>query len=295
MGGSYGGGGGIRGVTGYYPYDMSMMNMMVRNYFQIAGVNLGGTNTMGGGGMGGGGMGGYGMMGGGGGFQNAAGRALFYNDRTGLLLVRATLGELDLIEVALQALNIEPDQVSIEVKFVDISQEDSKALGFDWLLGQTMINGGAIGASGGTYPSVSGGASQANPYGVFPGVFGVPSALPNSATDQLLTSGLRNTTASGSSLPAVGTITGILTDPQFRVVIRALEQRNGVDILACPRVITVNGRQAQIQAVDVQMIVTGLASGAYGGGTTGVTGGGTVGGVGTTTGGGTVTTGGTVQ
>src|SRR5207247_1588500 len=53
---------------------------------------------------------------------------------------------------------------------------------------------------------------------------------------------------------------GILTDPQFRVVLRALEQRNGVDLLAGPQVMTVSGRQAQIQSVDVKTIVTGITS-----------------------------------
>jgi general secretion pathway protein D len=278
---------------------MSMINQMVKYFFYVAGVNLYGTNTAGGGGIGGlgglGMMGGMGMMGGVGG--GGTGKAVFYNDRTGLLMVRATLQDLDIVEVALQVLNIEPDQLTIEVKFVDISQEDSKALGFDWFLGQTMIRGGAIGASGGTYPSVSGAASQANPYGVFPGVFGQPSVLPNAATDQWLSSGLRNTSASGNPLPAVGTITGILTDPQFRVVIRALEQRKGVDILASPRVTTVNGRQAQIQAVDIEQIVIGLNVGGIGGGatTTGLGGVGGVGAVGAAGGGGTVTTGGAVQ
>jgi len=274
-------GGGIWGVTRMS--DMSMINQMVRAYFSAAGVDLGGTNVLAGGGIG---AGQYGQFAGG--FQNAQGKAVFYNDRTGILLVRATLQELDIIEAALQVLNITPDQVTIEVKFVDIGQEDAKALGFDWYLGQMMMNGGAIGAGAGTYPSVAGRESLANPYGVFPGVFGQPSAQPSPGTDQLLTGGLRNTTAEGTPIPAVGTITGILTDPQFRVVIRALEQRKGVDILAAPKVTTVSGRQAQIQAVDIQQVVTSLSVGGIAGGTT----------LGTTTGGGVgttpVTTGGTV-
>jgi len=140
------------------------------------------------------------------------------------------------------------------------------------------MRGGAIGASGGTYPSVAGEPSPANPSGVFPGVFGIPSALPNAGTDQIITKGLRNSDAEGSPIPALGTITGILTDPQFRVVIRALEQRSGVDMLAAPKVTTVSGRQAQIQSVDIRQIVTGLNVGASGtGGTISTTGAGTTG------------------
>jgi len=202
---------------------------------------------------------------------------VFFNDRTGILLVRATLQDLDIIETALQALNITPDQVTIEVKFVEIGQDDTKALGFDWFLGNTLMKGGAIGMSGGTYPSVVGSPSSANPYGVFPGV-GAASVAPNGATDQKVTSGLRNSSADGTPVPSIATVTGILTDPQFRVVIHALEQRSGVDFLACPKVTTVSGRQAQVQVVDIEQIVVSLNVGSTGGGTTvGTTTGGTVG------------------
>jgi general secretion pathway protein D len=52
-------------------------------------------------------------------------------------------------------------------------------------------------------------------------------------------------------------LTGILTDPQFRVVLRMLEQREGVELLSAPDVTTVSGRQAQLQVVDIRTIVTG--------------------------------------
>lgn len=53
-------------------------------------------------------------------------------------------------------------------------------------------------------------------------------------------------------------VTGILTDPQFRTVVRALEQRAGVDVLSMPKVTTLSGRPAQVKAVDVRYIVTDL-------------------------------------
>jgi type II secretory pathway component GspD/PulD (secretin) len=53
--------------------------------------------------------------------------------------------------------------------------------------------------------------------------------------------------------------TGILTDPQFRMVTKALEQTKGVEILNLSDVTTLSGRQAQIQAVDIRTIVTGVA------------------------------------
>src|SRR6266446_7942249 len=49
-----------------------------------------------------------------------------------------------------------------------------------------------------------------------------------------------------------GAWTAVLTDPQFRVVLRSLEQREGTDLLTAPRVTTLSGRQARIQSVDPQ-------------------------------------------
>jgi general secretion pathway protein D len=74
-------------------------------------------------------------------------------------------------------------------------------------------------------------------------------------------------------------LTGILTDPQFRVVLHALEQRDGADVLSEGQVTTLSGRQAQIQTVDIQFIVVGSAANANGGGAAG----GAAAGVGTTT------------
>jgi type II secretory pathway component GspD/PulD (secretin) len=201
------------------------------------------------------------------------GKSLVFNDRAGQLMVRATLQDLDIIEQAVHVLNMSPPQVTIEAKFAEITQQDSKALGFDWFLGNTLMRNGSIGAQGGSAPSFTGQPSPANPNGVFPGP-SLVNAIPPSTTDNLITSGLRN------SAPALGTITGILTDPQFRVVIRALEQRQGVNLLSAPSITTLSARQAQIKAVRVRYIVTDLdlnqtaaGGGAQTGGTT-TTGGG---------------------
>jgi general secretion pathway protein D len=81
-------------------------------------------------------------------------------------------------------------------------------------------------------------------------------------------------TALRQSAPTLFTLTGILTDPQFRTIIHAIEQRDGSDILIAPRVVTTSGRQAQIQAVDVATIVTGVNIGGQTGGGGGIGGGG---------------------
>jgi len=129
--------------------------------------------------------------------------SVFWNDRNGGLFVRATAQDLDVIENAVEVLNRVPPQINIKTRFVEIEEEDIRAHGFDWYLGNfLMVNG----------------------------------AIPN----------------------LLSPFYGVLTDPQFRVVLRALEQRNGADILAAPEVTTVSGRQAQVQVVDLQTVVTGI-------------------------------------
>jgi general secretion pathway protein D len=192
-------------------------------------------------------------------------KAIFFNDRLGMLMVRASLQDLDIIEQAVQVLNMSPPQLTIEAKFTEVSQNDSRALGFDWYVGNWLIKDNAIGAMAGTAPSYLGTPSDANPSGVFPGpgpAPGVPGpgAIPASATDGRLTSGLRG------NATALATITGILTDPQFRVVIKALDQRQGVDLMQAPKITTQSGRQAQIKIVDIRYIVIGLDTTQSGGG-----------------------------
>ncbi|MCS7338775.1 MAG: hypothetical protein NZ739_11170, partial [Verrucomicrobiae bacterium] len=215
-------------------------------------------------------------------FTSATGtnKSVFFNDRLGLLVVRATLQDLDIIEAAIQVLNASPPQVNIKAKFIEIEQSDLKALGFDWYLGNFLMNQGKIGMQGGTAPSFYGEPTTANPEGVFPGSALGGTALTPTASDQLVTGGLN-----ASGWPALFTMTGILTDPQFRVVMRALEQRTGGEINSAPEVTVLSGRQAQMKATDVQNIIMYYGFAQQVGGMGGVGGGGTFGGGMGTTGG----------
>jgi hypothetical protein len=218
--GTSGGGGGLRFIT--QVNSIEEVQTQVKNFFTAVGVDM----------------------------AQPPGKNVFFNDRAGLLLVRATMQDLDIIESAIQVLCTLPPQVNIKSKFVQISQNDSKALGFDWYLGNMLMNNGAIGGQGGTAPSFQGSPSAANPEGSFPGSVLGGTAVGPAQTDQLLTGGLRNPSTS------LFTLTGILTDPQFRVVLKALEQREGTDVLSSTEVTTISGRQTQMKATDVKSVIT---------------------------------------
>jgi general secretion pathway protein D len=49
--------------------------------------------------------------------------------------------------------------------------------------------------------------------------------------------------------PGIFGLAGVFTDPQFQVVIRALNQKKGVDLLSAPKVTTKSGQRAVIEVV----------------------------------------------
>jgi general secretion pathway protein D len=52
-----------------------------------------------------------------------------------------------------------------------------------------------------------------------------------------------------SLAPGFFGLSGVFTDPQFQVVVRALNQKKGVDLLSAPRVTTKSGQRAVIEIV----------------------------------------------
>src|SRR5205814_5082976 len=57
--------------------------------------------------------------------------AVFYNGRTGVLLVRATAQELDVVQKAIETLNVAPQQITLEAKFMEMPTDAAQKLGLD--------------------------------------------------------------------------------------------------------------------------------------------------------------------
>ena len=182
------------------------------------------------------------------------------------LIVRNTQENLDLVDALVEsAAGTTPSQVEIESKFVEVSQDNLKELGFDWLLGQFGLPGGSgVYAGGGTV------GNQLNNSQNYP--FNYPGTGPaGSATTPLIPVGVNPITAgnrtggaavSANALdalllgnPVTGPATGVLalagifTNPQFQVVLRALNQKKGVDVLSAPKVTTKSGSSATMEIV----------------------------------------------
>ena len=186
-----------------------------------------------------------------------AGSSAVYLASTSKLVVRNTQANIDLVQ-ALVAESIQvPKQVEIESKFIEVTQNNLKELGFDWTLGQFNLGsssekvfaGGGTAANGinsttnGAFPFSNGGtAIGGSPVtsGNRSGTFGISA---NAVDALLLGSG------AAAVAPGIFSVAGVFTDPQFQVVVRALNQQKGVDLLSAPRVTAKSGQKATIEII----------------------------------------------
>ena len=187
-----------------------------------------------------------------------AGASAHFLPQSSRLIVRNTADNLELVDAIVEQASVAgPKQVEIEAKFIEINQNNLKELGFDWLLGQFNIGNNKVFGSGGTtgtqrpvnpadWPFVPLGSHT--PVGQFPVTAGNRSgefAISANAIDALLFPA----TGLTSTAPGIFGLAGVFTDPQFQVVIRALNQKKGIDLLSAPKVTTKSGQRAVIEIV----------------------------------------------
>ena len=192
------------------------------------------------------------------GVQFPPGASAHFLPQSSRLIVRNTADNLELVDAIVEQASIAgPKQVEIEAKFIEINQNNLKELGFDWLLGQFNIGNHRVFGGGGTsgtapalnptdFPFVPPGSTT--PVGQFPVTAGNRSgtlAITANAIDALLFP----TMGASSLAPGIFGLSGVFTDPQFQVVIRALNQKKGIDLLSAPKITTKSGRRAVIEIV----------------------------------------------
>ena len=191
------------------------------------------------------------------GVQFPPGASANFLPQSSRLIVRNTEDNLEMVDAIVEQANAStPKLVEIESKFIEINQNDLRELGFDWLLGQFNIGNHKVFGGGGTtgnapalnpvnYPFV--GANNV-PIGQFPVTAGNRSgnvAISGNAIDALLF----GTGGATALAPGIFGLSGVFTDPQFQLVIRALNQKKGIDLLSAPRVTTKSGQRAIIEIV----------------------------------------------
>lgn len=174
------------------------------------------------------------------------------------LVVRNTQDNIDLIDAIVDAAQGQaPTQVQIESKFVEINQSNLKELGFNWLVGPFAIGNGVYGTGGSqvtdtaSLPFVAPGGQAIGTNNI---TQGLRSGQGTSAASAISANGIDSLLSGGSSLltgaaPGILGLAGIYTNPQFQLVIRALDQKKGVDLMSAPTVTTKSGAKAVINVI----------------------------------------------
>ncbi|WP_018970976.1 Amuc_1100 family pilus-like protein [Rubritalea marina] len=188
-----------------------------------------------------------------------------------VLTVRNTSNALDLVEALVDEIKSQtPQQIRMSTKFVEVTQENTDELSFDWLLTPTPLNGaGSVFLGGGT---VGNGAPRnstdfINPVNGF-NIPGIPTDSTTANVSNISTAGNRsggyavtrdsidaflnnpNRTANTASVaPGIMSFTGLFTDGQVQMIMRGLSQKKGADVMTAPSIVARSGEKATIEII----------------------------------------------
>ncbi|MBQ7252730.1 MAG: hypothetical protein IJS32_09050 [Kiritimatiellae bacterium] len=162
--------------------------------------------------------------------------------RNSRLIVRNTADNLEIFERILQEFNVVPSQIEIEARFIEVNQTDLDELGLQWILndnweiahqkngnGRIQMNANSTGATQGLRFFGTGGTDGAI----------APMTAATAASS----------TTGASLLGNILSFSGVLTNPEATLVIQALSQHGGSDLLSAPRVTARSEEPAMIQVV----------------------------------------------
>ena len=173
------------------------------------------------------------------------------------LIVRNTQANLDVVDILIeQSQDTRPSQIEVTSRFLEVQQNNLQELGFDWLMGAVNLpagsgvygGGGTVGnqtANAGTYPFNSGGAPVGSINGTGTGNLTAGNRTGSAAISANALDALLFPTVGG---PAAGVLAlaGVFTNPQFQVVLRAINQQKGIDLVSAPKVTVTSGHAATI-------------------------------------------------
>lgn len=190
------------------------------------------------------------------------GASASYSPSSGLMQVVNTPQNQDIISQLIDLVkDAEPVAVAVQVRIIKVQQSDLKELGFDWLLTPFDLNQGNFIGGGST------GSAGGRVVGDFSPTVPLPSD-PTSKVNGLLTSGLRSGSQiyNGSAIenlianpnrdtqrirsaPGIFSLSGIFSDGQAQLIMRGLDQKKGVDLMATPSLVTRSGQSSKVSLV----------------------------------------------
>jgi Zn-dependent protease with chaperone function len=217
------------------PNDKVAIHKMVRAYFTAAGVNL-----------------------------TDPGKTLFYNDRTGLLYMRATEQDLEIIQEAIKSLDPVPPQIAIEAKFTESSPKEIYSVGLsDYLVGRS--NNSELAEYAIRLASAKHRMARAkNDWGTnLPAYKATQALLDNARRDygtqlKRIMDGIRTRTVALGNTGGMFDIAvaGVLENSQFTAIISAIGQHTDSDVLSEPKVTTLSGREMHVSSGGTELDLT---------------------------------------
>lgn len=194
------------------------------------------------------------------GIQFGDGATATFVASTNTLLVRNTADQLQSVEALIEAArSAGPKMVQINVKIVSVESERLRQLGLDFLLGpanfgsspRAFFSGGTDGNA--AIPTNAFDFPFNAPFGGPVGTYPVTSGLRTGdvSTSQTIDDVIARTSATPSAAraPGIFSVAGVFTDPQFQMVLRALSQIKGSDLLSDAHVTVRPGQLAKIEQV----------------------------------------------
>jgi general secretion pathway protein D len=192
------------------------------------------------------------------------GSSITYNSAIGKVIVGNTAENLAVFERLLTELNVVPKQVEIEARFVEVNETDLQELGLEWLLNDdwelATKNTGAFTPLAATQRIVANGNTSSGGFTRGLRFWGRGA----DGSDDTLDAG-------AGTLGRIGSVAGVLTNPELSVVLHALEQNGNADLLSAPKVTTRSGSEASIRVVTEYIYPTSfeVQGGSIGTGTAG--------------------------
>lgn len=184
------------------------------------------------------------------------------------LLVRNTTAVLDTIEQLIENMKSKNMQVKISTKFVEVSQDNTDELSFDWVVTpfsvagnrEAFLSGGTSNGSSklpGDFVSSPGNTNGWPINGAKDTINGLSTgsirsgseAISQNSLDNLINSTNRIDATSKSPAPGILSMTGVYNEGAFQMLMRGLSQKKGTDVLTAPSVMARPGEEAKIEVI----------------------------------------------
>lgn len=193
------------------------------------------------------------------------GASATFNAVSNTLRVVNTEANLDVIEQIIDAIaQTEPVSVAVRVTMLKIQKNKLEELGFDWMLntfefgGNSWIPGASqLNLSGGTTGNGSAITDIINPPGnifttspITAGNRSGDGAIAGDSIDSLIAGGSTRGRQNDSRAPGVFGVNGVVGGATLQMLMRGLDQKTGIDLMAQPSVTTRSGQAASIYLVD---------------------------------------------